>query len=110
MTKGLIDSYNEIAKELNINISHVGTIFYKIYSEYKDTINMYHEDGSHSSELGSYVVALTHFTKIFNLSPIGINYKYNNIEENTQTIIEKIVHEACFGESILLDHYKITSK
>lgn len=98
MTKGLIDSYNEIAKELNINVSHVGTIFHKIYSEYKDTINIYHEDGSHPSELGSYVVTLTHFTKIFNLSPIGINYKYFKNNEKEQKIIEEIIHEICFNE------------
>ena len=90
MTNKLIESYQEIGKELNINVSHVGTIFYKIYSEYKDTINMYHEDGSHPSELGSYVVALTHFTKIFNLSPIGINYKYFKNNEKEQIIIEEI--------------------
>ena len=98
MTNKLLISYNEIAKELNINVSHVGTIFYKIYSEYKDTINMYHEDGSHPSELGSYVVALTHFTKIFNLSPIGINYKYFKNNEKEQIIIEEIIHKICFNE------------
>ena len=98
MTNKLIISYNEIAKELNINVSHVGTIFYKIYSEYKDTINIYHPDGSHPSELGSYIIALTHFTKIFNFSPIGINYKYFKNNEKEQKIIEEIIHKICFNE------------
>ena len=101
MTKGLIDSYKKIGNELNIRVSHVGTIFYKIYSEYENKINLYHEDGSHPSELGSYVVALTHYATIFNLSTIGIKYKYFKNNEKEQKIIEEIIHEVCFNKSIL---------
>ena len=101
MTKGLINSYKKIGNELNIRVSHVGTIFYKIYSEYENEINLYHEDGSHPSELGSYIIALTHYATIFNLSPIGIKYKYFKNNDKEQKIIEEIIHEVCFNKSIL---------
>ena len=98
MTQKLISSYGEIARELGLDVSHVGTAFFYL-SENHPELNLYDEDLSHPSELGSYVVALTHYATVFKKSPIGMNYKYFLNNENSQTIIEEAVYRAVFENS-----------
>lgn len=93
MSKKLIASYGKIANELGLDVSHVGTVFLDLSSNHPE-LNLYHEDLSHPSELGSYVVALTHYSTVFKRSPIGIRYKYFLNDENSQAIIEQAIHNA----------------
>lgn len=108
MTQKLVASYDAIAEELQIGVSHVGTAFYLISTANKD-LELYDQDKSHPSALGSYVVALTHFATLFKKSPIGISYKYFTDNNLYQKAIERGVHEAVFGKSILKEEYKISS-
>ena len=108
MTQKLVAGYDAIGKELNIPISHVGTAFYDLYVN-NPQLNLYDNDYLHQSNLGSYVVALTHYATIYGKSPIGIKYKYFE-DEVMQAIVEQAVHDAVFGESILDEAYKVSSE
>ena len=108
MFQKLIASHNAIAEELGIDVSHVGTALYDIYTN-NSQIDIYGVDRAHPSKLGSYVIALTHYATIYGKSPIGINYKYFEDEVN-QRIIEQAVHDAVFGESILDAEYRVSSE
>ena len=108
MTQKLVAGYDAIGKELNIPISHVGTAFYDLYVN-NPQMNLYDNDYLHQSNLGSYVVALTHYATIYGKSPIGIKYKYFK-DEVIQAIIEQAVHNAVFGESILDAEYRVSSE
>ena len=108
MTQKLIASYGAIAEELLIDVSHVGTAFYDLYTN-NPKLNVYDTDLSHPSAFGSYIVALTHYATIFGKSPINIEYKYFEDAEN-QAIAEKAVFDAVFGKSILKNEYKTSSK
>ena len=107
MTQKLVAEYAAIAEELNLTVSHVGTVFYDLYTN-NPQFNLYDNDYLHQSELGSYVVALTHYATIYGKSPLGINYKYFE-DEVKQKIIEEAVNKAVFGESILDEEYRVSS-
>ena len=57
MTQKLIASYGAIAEELSIDVSHVGTAFYDLYTN-NPKLNVYDTDLSHPSAFGSYIVAV----------------------------------------------------
>ena len=109
MTQKLIASYGAIANELSIDVSHVGTAFYDLYTN-NPLLELYNADLSHPSEFGSYVVALTHYTTIFGKSPIRVEYKYFKTDLESQTITEQAVYDAVFGDSILKEEYKTSSE
>lgn len=108
MTQRTIAAYHAIGEELNIPISHAGTAFYDLNTNHPD-IPIFHEDRWHASPLGTYVVALVHFATIYNISPIGIKYKFYKDDKDKQRAIEEAAHKAVFGPSILRDEYKISS-
>lgn len=89
MSESLSKSYESIGKELNIPISPVGKAFYLVNSQYKDIINLYDEDGSHPSVVGSYFLSLIHFCKIFNINPKDVKYKFFD-DKNKQDILEDV--------------------
>ena len=88
MTEKLIESYNEIANKLNLTVCHVGTTFYNIYNNYD--IELYDEDKTHPSYIGSVVAALVIYGTIFNKKTINLSEKLID-DEITQKIIEKEV-------------------
>jgi len=73
MSSRLIEAYESIKDELGIYIASVGKAFQIINNEYKD-IELYNEDKSHPSLLGSILSSLVISSVIFN---IDINYYFN---------------------------------
>ena len=62
MTNKLIKSYNDIAKELSLDVCHVGTAFYNVNKQYK--FDLYDEDKTHPSHIGSILAALVIYRTI----------------------------------------------
>lgn len=81
MTKKLSDCYEYIGKELNVEVSFAGNAMLEIFKKYYDydTSLVYaSDDNYHPSSIGTYLIALCHYTKIFGKNPQGINYTYND--------------------------------
>ena len=93
MSDKLIKAYSDIGKELDICVVHVGKFFYELTTRYPE-FELYDEDLSHPSLLGSYVAALTIFAAIFNVSVIGVNKK--QIDNERQYILEKNIDSIIF--------------
>lgn len=93
MSDKLIKAYSDIGKELDICVVHVGKVFYELTTRYPE-FELYDEDLSHPSLLGSYVAALTIFAAIFNVSVIGVNKK--QIDNERQYILEKNIDSVIF--------------
>lgn len=95
MTEKLVESYSEIANKLNIKVCHVGTAFYNINNNFD--IELYDEDKTHPSYIGSLLAALVIYKTIFNKK---INF--NNIildDTNTKEILENEINkEMCYYE------------
>ena len=88
MKEKLFTSFKTIAKELDIQISPVGEVFDHIYTNYN--LELYDEDCTHPSLLGSYVSALTHFSIISKKIPNNTKYLYENNLEYTKIIENSI--------------------
>lgn len=129
MAKKMAASYEAIAYELNLEISPAGTAMLYLFDKYKETntaLVYANNSNSHPSTIGTYLVALCHFSKLFSKNPKGIKYKYNDyandpeitwhvdrvdlITDELQNDIEEVVFRAVFGESIVTDEYKIKTK
>ena len=125
MTERLCASYQAIADELGLKVSHCGTAVYDMMTNHP-TIITHNSDNSHPSSYTSYVVALCHFATIYDTSPIGIHYTYNDyindpnitwhcenerveISDELQRLLEQIAYDAVFGDSIITDEYKTSS-
>ena len=63
----LTTAYTNIANELNCKLAQVGTVWDSLRET--ETIDLYNEDGSHPSVEGSYLVALTLLSTIFEIQP-----------------------------------------
>lgn len=67
----LTHAYTSIAKELDAKLAPVGLVWDKVRNQ--DQINLYFRDGSHPSASGSYLVATTLFTTLFEESPVNLS-------------------------------------
>ncbi|MFT6873388.1 MAG: hypothetical protein ACJAVN_002408, partial [Roseivirga sp.] len=67
----LTHAYTSIAKELEAKLVPVGLVWEKVRD--RDDINLYSSDGSHPSAYGSYLVATTLFSALFEESPVNLS-------------------------------------
>lgn len=128
MAKKLAACYEAIGEELNVDVSSAGTAMLKIFEKYyeENTELLYVNNvNNHPSSIGTYLVALCHYTKIFGKNPRNINYKYNDyandssitwhatkvesITNQLQLDLEMAAFSAVNGASIVTDKYKTSS-
>lgn len=128
MAKKLAACYEAIGEELNVDVSPAGTAMLKIFEKYyeENTELLYASSGNnHPSSIGTYLVALCHYAKIFGKNPRNINYKYNDyandssitwhatkvesISNQLQLDLEMAAFSAVNGASIVTDEYKTSS-
>jgi len=74
----LTHAYTSIANELDAILSPVGLAWDVVRSN--DQIDLYYSDGSHPSVYGSYLVATSLFSTIFEESPIGLSGNITGLE------------------------------
>lgn len=127
MARKLAAGYEAIANELEIEVSPAGSAFLEVFKKYQDNTSLlyYADDNSHPSPIGTYLVALCHYAKIYGKSPIGVNYKFSDyandnsitwhaakvdsISDELQRDLELAAYNAVFGPSIVTEEYKISS-
>ena len=102
MTKLLAGAYEAIAHECGLALSPAGTAFYDVYTHHPE-IELYTEDGSHPSDIGTYLVALCHFATVYQISPVGLSYTGPVKDAETLRVLQRAAHDAVFGPSILSD-------
>ena len=94
MTRALAEAYQKLGAELNVPVSPVGTVFYEIYTANPE-IELYHEDMTHPSPVGTYLAALCHFTVVAGESPEKVTYRAG-IDEAQAIVLKKAVSDAIF--------------
>ncbi|MBR6548175.1 MAG: hypothetical protein IKT68_01395 [Clostridia bacterium] len=72
MTKALALAYREAAETFGFTVSHVGENFYTVHHDHPD-LELYCEDFSHPSHVGSCLAALTHYYSLFGELPQKID-------------------------------------
>jgi hypothetical protein len=80
------NQYLKFADLLDARVSPVGEVWKAVRTNYSG-INLYDPDNQHPSLYGSYLSACTHFTSIFQESPMGNNSKVN-VDQKVRQIIE----------------------
>lgn len=95
MTKDLTKAFKNAGENFDYEVSYCGAAMYEVHSKYPNMI-MYHTDKTHPSPLGSYMVALTHVAKLFNIDPREVNYipNYTSFTEGDCAVINPTVSEA----------------
>ena len=77
MTTKLVEAYKKAGASIGADVSNVGQLFHKIYRNHPE-IDLYNEDGTHPSYIGSCVGVLSHYKTIFGklperISSLGLN-------------------------------------
>jgi hypothetical protein len=96
MQKQLSMKYNEIARNLNVTVIPIGSIWQKIMAEDQE-IELYSMDGSHPSQIGSYLTACIIYKYIFNEDPKKLNYIPSAVKESEAKIVRQ--YAATFDSS-----------
>ena len=108
MTWKLAAAYTAIGEELGIDVAYVGLAFYDIYTNQNGKIELYDPDSTHSSEIGSYLAALTIFAEIFGVDPTGIETKLA-ISDEAAAHLQEAARKAVFETPAIPDAYKTSS-
>ena len=91
--KVINDIYTKVGKENNVLVIPVGLAFDTAYREIPG-IKLHKDDGTHPNLKGTYLAACTVFASVFEKSPIGLEYDYFGlINETDKIILQKIAHE-----------------
>tara|TARA_B100000508_G_scaffold137355_1_gene131668 strand:- start:196849 stop:197859 length:1011 start_codon:yes stop_codon:yes gene_type:complete len=96
MQSRLHDQYIEFADSFEVAVAPVGYIWSKIRKEYPD-VNLYYEDNYHQSQYGSFLIASTFYSMIFestinNFSRIPYKVK-EEAARNIATLASNTVHD-----------------
>jgi hypothetical protein len=88
--------YTLMAKTNHATLSPVGTVWKYIRSTYP-SIELYHKDGSHPSEAGTYAAACCFYSILFKKDPTTINFT-SRINESDALKIKNSVKEVVFDK------------
>lgn len=108
MTRLLAAAYEAIAAECGVELSPVGSAFFDVYTHHPE-IELYTADGSHPSEIGTYLAALCLFATVYQKSPLEVPYTGPVEDAACLRILQQAAHDAVFGGSILTDGERICS-
>jgi len=74
MQAAVDQGYLAIAQELNVTLAPVGDAWYNALKS-PSPPELWQEDGSHPSEVGTYLAANVFYATIFHESPVGLSYR-----------------------------------
>jgi hypothetical protein len=77
--------YQLIAQELNVSIAPVGDVWFNAITQ-DPQLELWQDDGSHPTELGTYLTACVFYAVIFQENPQGLSYLGNLSEETAHTL------------------------
>lgn len=108
MTWKLAAAYAAIGEELGIDVAYVGLAFHDIYMNQKGKLELYDEDSTHPSSLGSYLAAMTIFAEIFGVDPSNIEIK-TTISDEAAALLREAARVAVFETPEIPAAYKTSS-
>lgn len=88
--------YRNIADSLHAVLSPVGATWNAVRNFFP-VIELFHPDGSHPSEAGSYAAAVTFYCAIFRRNPLGIPYQFTipfTVAQNIKMAVKKVVFDS----------------
>jgi len=110
LEKKICEAYDNAAAEMGVKVTHVGTAFTKVYTDYPNYKLYWWEDNKHPSYLGAYLSACVHVATILNCDPRTADYVGHNdtdlntedkdvkLDEATAKILRQIAYEVAFGK------------
>ncbi|MBE6643106.1 MAG: SGNH/GDSL hydrolase family protein [Ruminococcaceae bacterium] len=99
MTWKLAAAYRAIGGELDIPVAYVGLAFYDVYSNRND-IELYAADRTHPSYSGSYLAAVSLFSKIFGVDPTDIKFTGGLSAEDSEVLCRAAKNAICSDPAI----------
>lgn len=88
-------AYDRLAGELGLSVSHVGTAFSKVYTEYPQ-YNLYHSDNRHPSYIGSFLSACVHAAGILNIDPSNSDFT-GKLDGETASVLKSVAQTTARG-------------
>lgn len=88
--------YRNIADSLNAVLSPVGATWNTVRKLFPD-IELFHPDGSHPSEAGSYAAAVTFYCAIFRRNPLDIPFQFTlppTVAQHIKMAVKKVVFDS----------------
>jgi hypothetical protein len=79
------NGYMGIAEELNAPVAPVGSVWLTAMKEHPE-LELWQADGSHPTELGTYLAACVFYAVIFHESPDGLTYRAGLSREDARII------------------------
>lgn len=109
MTWKLAAAYEAIGKELGVDVAYVGLAFYDVYTNNEKEINLYDDDLTHPSYAGSYLAALTIFSKIFGETPDAVTFK-GSLSDSAIATLKAAAKKAVFDTPAIPAEYATKSE
>jgi len=109
MTWKLAAAYTAIGKELDVDIAYAGLAFYDVYTNNEKAVNLYDDDLTHPSYAGTYLAALTIFSKIFGESPDNVTFK-SSLTDSVISILKAAAKKAVFDTPAIPSEYATKSE
>ncbi len=109
MTWKIAAAYEAIGKELGIDVAYVGLAFHDVYTNNESEVDIYDADRTHPSYSGSFLAALTIFSKITGVDPAKVRYN-GNLTPSVTDIMRNAAYKAVFETPEIPDQYKTSSE
>ena len=87
----LREAYAEAADRFHGTLIPVGDGFYRVFRDYPE-INLYHEDKTHPSPMGTYLAACICMAKLFDIDPRTL-VSFDGLDEKQATILRSVAAE-----------------
>lgn len=107
MTWRLAAGYSAIGEELNIPVGHVGLAFYEVYTD-NSGIELYDDDATHPSYAGSYLAAMTLFSKMTGIDPTTVDF-VGELTEAEAAVLKQAAKNAVFNTPEIPEEYRTSS-
>ena len=103
----LAAGYSAIGEELNIPVGHVGLAFYEVYTGHSG-IELYDDDATHPSYAGSYLAAMTLFSKMTGIDPTTVDF-VGELTEAEAAVLKQAAKNAVFNTPEIPEEYRTSS-
>ncbi len=104
MTDRLAASYTVGGEKIGADVAYVGLAFADVYENCPE-IDLYDPDGSHPSAIGSYLIGITLFAKVFGVDPRTLDFETPFDKKDTE-ILKEAAYKVVFEEQSILAEQK----
>lgn len=108
MTWALAAASDAISRELEIPVAYTGLAFFDVYTN-SQSIELYASDLYHPSVNGTYLAAVTIFSRIFGVDPTEVEYN-GKVASSVATVLREAARKAVFETPSIPDEYKTSSE